>query len=73
MSPVTIISYGAPTGVFWGERNPDKIVSVAAIDGAVPHGITGGAGAIGDAARQLGGPEAEKREWGVSFAGGGRC
>ncbi|MEY9941730.1 alpha/beta fold hydrolase [Streptacidiphilus sp. MAP5-52] len=34
-------SYGAPTGVFWGDRNPAKIVGVVAIDGAVPFGITG--------------------------------
>jgi pimeloyl-ACP methyl ester carboxylesterase len=34
-------SYGAAVAAHWACRNPDRVVGVVAIDGAVPYGITG--------------------------------
>jgi pimeloyl-ACP methyl ester carboxylesterase len=34
-------SYGAVLAVHWAERNPDRLLGVVAVDGAVPYGITG--------------------------------
>lgn len=34
-------SYGATIGVYWAEQNPDRVVGVVAVDGAIPFGITG--------------------------------
>jgi pimeloyl-ACP methyl ester carboxylesterase len=34
-------SYGAAVAVHWADRNPDRILGVVSIDGAVPYGLTG--------------------------------
>lgn len=37
-------SYGAALAVHWADRNPDRLVGVVSVDGAVPYGLTGEAG-----------------------------
>ncbi|MEU8895069.1 alpha/beta hydrolase [Nocardia sp. NPDC048505] len=37
-------SYGATLAAHWAERNPDRVVGVVAVDGAMPYGLTGEAG-----------------------------
>jgi pimeloyl-ACP methyl ester carboxylesterase len=34
-------SYGATLGVHWADRNPDRVLGVVAVDGAIPYGLTG--------------------------------
>ncbi|MGW1764804.1 alpha/beta fold hydrolase [Streptomyces sp. NPDC002073] len=34
-------SYGAALAVHWADRNPDRVLGVVAVDGAVPYGLTG--------------------------------
>jgi DNA-binding transcriptional MerR regulator len=34
-------SYGAAIAVHWADRNPDRLVGIVAVDGAIPFGITG--------------------------------
>lgn len=34
-------SYGAFLAVHWADRNPDRVVGVVSVDGAVPFGLTG--------------------------------
>ena len=34
-------SYGAAVAVHWADRNPDRVLGVVSVDGAVPFGITG--------------------------------
>jgi len=34
-------SYGAAVAVHWADRNPDRVLGVVPVDGAVPYGITG--------------------------------
>ncbi|MGY0071810.1 alpha/beta fold hydrolase (plasmid) [Streptomyces sp. QTS137] len=34
-------SYGAALAVHWADRNPDRVLGVVSVDGAVPYGITG--------------------------------
>jgi pimeloyl-ACP methyl ester carboxylesterase len=34
-------SYGAAVAVHWADRNPDRVLGVVPVDGAVPFGITG--------------------------------
>lgn len=36
-------SYGAALAVHWADRNPDRVLGVVAVDGAVPYGLTGAA------------------------------
>ncbi|KUM99147.1 alpha/beta hydrolase [Streptomyces yokosukanensis] len=37
-------SYGAAVAVHWADRNPDRVLGVVSVDGAVPYGLTGEAG-----------------------------
>ncbi len=34
-------SYGAALAVHWAGRNPDRVLGVVCVDGAVPYGLTG--------------------------------
>jgi pimeloyl-ACP methyl ester carboxylesterase len=34
-------SYGAALAAHWADRNPDRVVGMVAVDGAVPYGLTG--------------------------------
>jgi pimeloyl-ACP methyl ester carboxylesterase len=34
-------SYGAAVAVHWAERNPDRVLGVVSVDGALPYGLTG--------------------------------
>ncbi len=34
-------SYGGTLAVHWAERNPDRVLGVVSVDGAVPYGLTG--------------------------------
>ncbi|NEB76668.1 alpha/beta hydrolase [Streptomyces sp. SID14478] len=34
-------SYGAALAAHWAERNPDRVLGVVCIDGAIPYGLTG--------------------------------
>jgi pimeloyl-ACP methyl ester carboxylesterase len=34
-------SYGAALAVHWAARNPDRVLGVVAVDGAIPYGLTG--------------------------------
>ncbi|OIK05261.1 alpha/beta fold hydrolase [Streptomyces monashensis] len=34
-------SYGAALAAHWADRNPDRVVGVVAVDGAIPYGLTG--------------------------------
>ncbi|WP_067548859.1 alpha/beta fold hydrolase [Nocardia crassostreae] len=34
-------SYGALLAVHWADRNPDRVVGVVSVDGAMPYGLTG--------------------------------
>lgn len=34
-------SYGAAVAVHWADRNPDRVLGVVSVDGAVPYGLTG--------------------------------
>ncbi|MEU9443475.1 alpha/beta fold hydrolase [Streptomyces sp. NPDC048304] len=34
-------SYGAALAVHWAERNPDRVLGVVSVDGAIPYGLTG--------------------------------
>ncbi|GHI10148.1 alpha/beta hydrolase [Streptomyces cellostaticus] len=34
-------SYGAALAVHWADRNPDRVLGVVSVDGAVPYGLTG--------------------------------
>lgn len=34
-------SYGATLAAHWAERNPDRVLGVVAVDGAMPYGLTG--------------------------------
>jgi pimeloyl-ACP methyl ester carboxylesterase len=37
-------SYGAAVAVHWADRNPDHVLGVVSVDGAVPYGLTGAEG-----------------------------
>ena len=37
-------SYGAALAAHWADRNPDRVLGVVSVDGAVPYGLTGEAG-----------------------------
>ncbi|MBL1073127.1 alpha/beta fold hydrolase [Nocardia sp. 2] len=34
-------SYGALLAVHWADRNPDRVIGVVSVDGAMPYGLTG--------------------------------
>jgi pimeloyl-ACP methyl ester carboxylesterase len=44
--PVVLVgwSYGAFTALYWGTRNPGRLLGAVAVDGAYPSGLTGDAG-----------------------------
>ncbi|MEV1084879.1 alpha/beta fold hydrolase [Streptomyces sp. NPDC050211] len=37
-------SYGAALAAHWADRNPDRVLGVVCVDGAIPYGLTGEAG-----------------------------
>ncbi|MCQ4212392.1 alpha/beta fold hydrolase [Streptomyces longispororuber] len=39
-------SYGAALAVHWAGRNPDRVLGVVCVDGAVPYGLTGEDGRV---------------------------
>ena len=34
-------SYGAALAMHWADRNPDRVVGIVSVDGAMPYGLTG--------------------------------